>query len=179
MSTEPAPSSSGTPRIAPVDVDPEEFLPLNIFRTMVRHRGLADRFNRFGGYLLFKGLLPAREREIVILRVGWRCGSVYEFGQHTVMSKPAGITDEEIRRLAEESTDGWSEGDRDLVVFADELCGTNTVSDPTWERLASRWSDEQMIELLLLGGFYRMVSGFLNGAGVQLDDGVPGWPAGT
>lgn len=169
--------SSTGPRIAPGEGDPEGLLPLNIFRTMAKHRGLADRFNRLGGYLLVKGLLPARERELVILRVGWRCGSVYEFGQHTVMSKPAGITDDEVRRLAQESTDGWGDGDLDLIRFADELCTTNTVSDPTWERLTARWSDEEMIELLILGGFYRMVSGFLNSAGVELDPGVPGWPA--
>lgn len=177
MSSESGRPSSPVPRIAIVPGDPEGFLTLNIFRTMVKHRGLAERFNRLGGYLLVKGLLPARERELVILRVGWRCGSVYEFGQHTVMSRPAGVTDEEVHRLAQESTDGWTEPDADLVRFADELCGTNSVSDKTWDRLAARWSEEQMIELLILGGFYRMVSGFLNSIGVELDAGVPGWPA--
>jgi 4-carboxymuconolactone decarboxylase len=176
MSATSEPSPAG-PRIAPLDGDPEGLLPLNIFRTMARNRALADRFNRFGGYLLLKGLLPARERELVIMRVGWRCGSVYEFGQHTLMSKPAGVTDEEVARLATESTDGWDDADRDLVVFVDELCATNTVSDRAWERLASRWSEEEMIELLLLAGFYRLVSGFLNAVGVELDPGVPGWPA--
>jgi alkylhydroperoxidase family enzyme len=143
---------------------------------MVKHRGLAERFNRLGGYLLIKGLLPPRERELVILRVGWRCGSVYEFGQHTLMSRPAGVTEDEIRRLAQESTDGWAEGDQDLILLADELCASNTVTQPTWDRLAARWSDEEMIELVILGGFYRMVSGFLNSVGVELDAGVPGWP---
>jgi alkylhydroperoxidase family enzyme len=176
MSTEPLQPSPVTPRIAAVESDPEGFLALNIFRTMVKHRGLAERFNRLGGYLLIKGLLPPRERELVILRVGWRCGSVYEFGQHTLMSRPAGVTEDEIRRLAQESTDGWAEGDQDLILLADELCASNTVTQPTWDRLAARWSDEEMIELVILGGFYRMVSGFLNSVGVELDAGVPGWP---
>lgn len=177
MSTEPGRGPAETPRIAPVEADPEGLLPLNIFRTMAKHRQLADRFNRFGGYLLLKGLLPARERELVILRVGWRSGSVYEFGQHTLMSRPAGVTDDEVARLATESTEGWAEADRDLIVFVDELCATNTVSDATWSRLSSRWSEEELIELLILAGFYRLVSGFLNSVGVELDPGVPGWPA--
>ena len=166
-----------TPRIAPVEEELEGYLPLNIFKTMAKHRPLCDRFNRFGGYLLFKGLLPARERELVILRVGWRSGSVYEFGQHTVMSRPAGVTDEEIARLADESTNGWGEADRDLIVFVDELCATNNVSDGTWSRLAGRWSEAELIELLVVAGFYRLVSGFLNSAGVELEPGTPGWPA--
>jgi 4-carboxymuconolactone decarboxylase len=176
MGSAPGSASAGKPRIAPVEADPEGVLPLNIFRTLVKHPDLADRFNRFGGYLLLKGLVPARERELVILRVGWRCGSVYEFGQHTLMSRPAGITEDEIARIATEAKDGWADADWDLIVFADELCTTNTVSDQTWERLAARWSEEELIELLLLAGFYRLVSGFLNAVGVELDPGVPGWP---
>jgi 4-carboxymuconolactone decarboxylase len=170
------PGGPGGPRIAPVEGDVEGFLPLNIFRTLVKNRPLCEQFNRFGGHLLLKGLLPPRERELVILRVGWRCGSVYEFGQHTVMAAPAGLSGHEIARLALDSLDGWSQGDRDLVAFADELCATNGVSDALWERLAARWSEPELIELVVLAGFYRLVSGLLNSIGVQLDPGVPGWP---
>lgn len=165
-----------TPRIAPAG-PPEGLPPLNIFATLAKHPALLDRFNRFGGFLLYKGQLPAREREVVILRVGWRSGSVYEFGQHTVIGKGAGLTDEEVRRLAAESLQGWDEGDRDLVELADQLCATNNVAADLWERLAARWSEPEMIELLVVAGFYRLVSGFLNATGVQLEEGTPGWPA--
>jgi 4-carboxymuconolactone decarboxylase len=167
---------TSAPRIDPLDEDPEGLLSLNIFRTMAKHRPLAERFSRFGGYLLFKGLLPAREREIVILRVGWRSDSVYEFGQHTVMGMDAGLTSDEIERLALESLDGWTEDDKALIAMADELCSANDVTDPTWASLASRWSEEELMELLVVAGFYRMVSGFLNSVGVQLDPDTPGWP---
>jgi len=167
---------STQPRIAPLEGDPDGVLPLNIFRTLAHHPKLLDRFGRFGGFLLYKGMLPGRERELVILRTGWRSGSVYEFGQHTVMGEAAGVTPEEVRRLAREGTDGWSAADRDLVVFVDELCATNGVSDPTWARLSARWSDAEMLELLVVAGFYRLVSGLLNSVGVQLEEGTPGWP---
>lgn len=165
------------PRIAPIDGEVEGVPNLNIFRTMVRHPKLADRFNRFGGYFLYKSTLPAREREVVILRTGWRSEAVYEFGQHTVIGRNAGMTDEEIARLATEGTDGWAEGDRDLIDLVDELCATNDVSDGTWARLTARWDEADMIELVLLAGFYRLVSGFLNALRVQLEPGTPGWPA--
>jgi alkylhydroperoxidase family enzyme len=60
--------------------------------------------------------------------------------------------------------------------MADELAADDCVSDATWNALATRWSDAELVELLVVAGFYRLVSGFLNSAGVQLDDGVPGFP---
>jgi hypothetical protein len=50
------------------------------------------------------------------------------------------------------------------------------VSDGTWRALASRWSDEQLLELLVLAGFCRLVSGLLNSVGVALEPTTPGWP---
>jgi 4-carboxymuconolactone decarboxylase len=151
--------------------------PLNIFGVLGRHPKLLKRFNLLGGFLLNKGLLPEREREIVILRIGWNARAQYEFGQHTLIGRRCGLTDDEIvgltRRVDEHA---WSAEDRDLIALADELAEDDCVTDETWARLANRWSDAELVELLVLAGFYRMVSGFLNSAGVQLDDGVPGFP---
>jgi 4-carboxymuconolactone decarboxylase len=165
------------PRISPAPATLEGMPDLNLFKTLAKHPKLGDRFGRFGGWLLYRGLVPARERELVILRVGWRCGSLYEFGAHTVMGGDAGLSAEEISRSAREGSDGWSEGDRDLVEMADELCATNNVSDAVWERLARRWSEQELMELLMVAGFYRLVSGFLNAVGVELEAGNPGWPS--
>ena len=60
--------------------------PLNIFGVLGTHPKLLKRFNLLGGFLLNKGLIPEREREIVILRVGWNARAVYEFGQHTLIA---------------------------------------------------------------------------------------------
>ena len=152
--------------------------PLNIMRTLAHNTRVLKRFNALGGSLLFRGTLPARERELVILRVGANCKSVYEFGQHTIIGRDCGITDLEIAKVCQPlSKHDWSPGDLALLKMADELCADNCVSDPTWALLAAKWSEEQLVELLIVAGFYRMVSGFLNSAGVQLDAGVPGWPA--
>lgn len=150
--------------------------PLNIFGALAHHPKLLKRFNLMGGFILNKGLLPAREREIVILRVGWNARAVYEFGQHTVIGKEVGLTDDEIAGLAGGQHD-WSDADRLLIALADDLCADDCVSDATWAGLAERWSEAQLVELLIVAGFYRLVSGFLNSVGVPLDDGVPGWPA--
>lgn len=180
-----------SPRITPVsDPDPRvaEALartlltrtgePLNIFGTLARHPALLDRFNRFGGYLLNKGVLDPRERELVILRVGWNCRSVYEFGQHTLIGRREGLTDTEISALTGPAEGhGWSDSDLALIDMCDELCGHDCVSGETYARVAVTHDEQGMLELLVVAGFYRLVSGFLNTFGVELDPGVPGWPA--
>jgi alkylhydroperoxidase family enzyme len=152
--------------------------PLNIFATLAHNPRLLRRFTVLGGAFLVNGLLPAREREIVILRVGRNCQSVYEFGQHTIIGRGAGLTDDDIAALAGGDPAGprWTADERALIALADELCATDTVTDETWSALAARWSPPELVELVLLGGFYRMVSGFLNAAGIELDPGVPSWP---
>lgn len=166
------------PRIEPMPYDGGD-PPLNIFRTIARNEGLSKGFLALGGHLLRAGVLPERERELVILRVGWRAGSEYEFGQHTALGKNAGLTDDEVARIADCGPGQWDEGDRALVALADELCDNDIVSDATWADLASRWTEPQLLELLVLAGFYRLVSGMLNSVGVALEPATTGWPAGA
>jgi 4-carboxymuconolactone decarboxylase len=164
------------PRILPID-DDRTPPPLNIFRTLARNRDLAKGFLALGGHLLGGNVLPAREREIVILRVGWRANSEYEFGQHTRIGLEAGLTTQEIERLAVPGTAGWSPADAVLVQLVDELCQADLVTEATWDALAARWSEPQLLELLVLAGFYRLVSGMLNSVGVALEPHTAGWPA--
>ena len=182
-----------SPRIAPVSsaseevqellsrgIDAPDGTPLNIFATLAHHPAVLKRFLNYAGYFLNKGLLPPREREIVILRVGWNCRAVYEFGQHTVIGQRVGITDEEITALASDTSDyKWSNGDAALIAMSDELCSDNCVSDQTWQALTTRWNEAELTELVMVAGTYRLVSGYLNTMGVQLDADTPGWPLGT
>ena len=182
-------SRPSEPRIEPIiefDAELAEILgtaltrggkPLNIFGTLGHHPKLLKRFNLLGGFLLNKGLIPPRERELVILRVGANARAEYEFGQHTVIGLDCGITQDEIDALVRSpETHGWSHSDRALIALADDLHADDCVSDSTWAELADEWSEAQLAELLVVAGFYRLVSGFLNSTGVQLDDGVPGFP---
>jgi alkylhydroperoxidase family enzyme len=166
------------PRIPPLPLkgDPP---PLNIFRTLAHNRPLSKGFRTLGAHLLSGGVLPAREREIVILRVGWRAGSEYEFGQHTVIGKSAGLTDEEVARLADAGAGEWAPEDQALVSLADEICEDDVASDQTWRALKERWNDAELLELLVLAGYYRLVSGMLNSVGVALEPATPGWPPGA
>jgi alkylhydroperoxidase family enzyme len=175
------------PRIAPVadpDTETAEILaktlvgdgpPLNVFTTLARHPRLLKRFNVLGGFFLTRGALPARDREIVILRSAWRSGSEYEFGQHVLIARQAGLTNAEIDALASERG-AWPAHEAALVAVADEVDRQAAISDATWDALRTTYDEQQMIEVVLLAGFYRMLAGLLNTAGVERDAGVPGWP---
>ena len=153
---------------------------LNIFRTLAHHPKLLRRWTVFGNHVLFKSTLPPRERELIILRIGWLCRSEYEFGQHTRIGKQAGLTDDEILRITVgPDAPGWSEGDVDLLRATDELHANARVSDATWKKLTARWNTQQMLDILFAVGQYNLVSMVLNSCGVQLDPGVDSFPAGA
>lgn len=150
--------------------------PLAIFRTLARHPRLLKRFNVMGGMFLAKGELPARERELVILRTAWRTNAEYEWAQHAVIGARVGLTEEEIGRVGDSGDPSWSLDDRQLMTFTDELLATCDVGEDRWASQRARWSDAQLTELVMLIGFYRMVAGYLNTVGVQREAGLPGWP---
>src|SRR6478752_2579039 len=92
----------------------------NIFSTLARHEDLFQAWLPFGGFLLGRGVLPARERELLILRTGFNCGSPYEWGQHARISAALGMEREEILRVAAgPDADGWSREDAALLRAAD------------------------------------------------------------
>jgi alkylhydroperoxidase family enzyme len=144
----------------------------NIFATLVRHPGLFRRWLPFGGKLL-AGKIPERDRELLILRTGWHCGSAYEWAQHVRIARTVGLTDDEIARVREgPDAPGWTDLDATLLRAADELHADACVSDATWAALAERYDERQMIELPMLVGHYHLVAFTLNSLGVQVEDDV-------
>jgi 4-carboxymuconolactone decarboxylase len=142
----------------------------NIFATLVRHPGLFRRWLPFGGKLL-AGKLPARDRELLILRTGWNCRSDYEWTQHKRIGRSAGLTDDELARIQEGSdADGWTPFDALLLRAADELHADACLTDATWAALAERYDERQLIEVPMLVGHYHLVAFTLNSLGVQVED---------
>jgi alkylhydroperoxidase family enzyme len=177
-----------TPRIPPVsDPSPEvaelfakggltapDGSSLNIFRTLAHHPALLRRWLVFAGHVLAKSTLSPRDRELLILRVGVRCRSRYEFGQHVVIAKRSDITDAEIDQVkVGPDHPAWSDFDRALLRAADELHDDSRIGDETWAALGERYSTEQMLDVIFTVGQYHLVSFALNSAGVELDEGVP------
>jgi len=145
--------------------------PMNIFTTLARHPELFESWLRFGGTLLMRGRLSARHRELVILRTAHNCDSPYEWAQHVVIGRGAGLTEAEIEDLRQRLDDhAWTEEERALLRAADELHHTSTLSDAAWQDLASRYDQAELIELVMLVGQYHMVAYALNALRVQIED---------
>lgn len=150
---------------------------LNIFATLARHPRLLKHWSAFGGALLYGGQLSGRDRELLILRTGWTCGSAYEWGQHVAIARAAGLTDEEIERVAlGPDAAGWSAADATLLRAADELHRDHRIGDATWAELAGRYDEQQLIEVCMVVGQYHLVAFTLSSLGVQPEAGLPAMP---
>lgn len=148
----------------------------NIFSTLVRHPGLFRRWLPFGGKLLGGGKLPARDRELLILRTGSLCQAEYEWAQHREISKSIGISADEIERVRDGSgAAGWDPFEATLLRAAEELHTDCRISDDTWSKLAERYDEKQLIEVPMLVGHYHMVAFTLNSLGVPLEPGLAGF----
>jgi 4-carboxymuconolactone decarboxylase len=140
--------------------------PLALFRTLARHEVLLGRFRQLGSSLLSFGTLEPIEREVVIHRVTARTGAAYEWGVHAAIFAPqVGLDPQLVWSGSPE--DFADERQRLLVALCDELHDTATVSDALYEQIARHWSEPQIIELLCLCGFYRLVSYLVNGLQIE------------
>jgi 4-carboxymuconolactone decarboxylase len=153
---------------------------LALFRVLAHHPQLAERMTGWGGFLLGKrAALPLRDREIVIDRVCALCGAQYEWGVHVAaFSEAAGFTPEQQAAIAnpQDTLAALPPRDRLLVRVCDELHATATVGDALWSELAAEWSSAQLIELLMLAGWYRTISYVCNAARVPLETWAARWP---
>jgi 4-carboxymuconolactone decarboxylase len=175
------PRSTPTPRITPVhpgerSSQQQELLEgtigalsdANIFSTLVRAPGLFRRWLPFAGKLL-SGKLPARDRELLILRTAWNCRARYEWGHHVAIGLESGLSREEVDRVPEGTDANWPAPDALLLQAADELHREQGVSDATWEGLSARYDTQQLIELPMLVGHYHLVAMTLKTLGVELE----------
>ena len=146
-------------------------------KTLANHPELAEAWGTFAGYVLRESTLPARDRELLILRIGYLCGAEYEWGHHSRIGREAGITDEELLRITKGSNAaGWSSFDRGLLRAAEELHRNSTISDRTWAYLDARYDEKQMMDVVFTVGQYNLVSMALRSFRVPMDEGLEGFP---
>lgn len=147
----------------------------SIFGIMFKHPGLYRAQLQLGNELGRGGCIPPRERELAVLRVAWLSRTPYEWGQHLVYGKQAGLSDEDVERVTQGSdAPGWDEFDRAIVLAVEELMGDYAISDATWEMLATRWSEPQLMELPGLVGQYFMAAMVFNTMRFDLLEGNTG-----
>jgi 4-carboxymuconolactone decarboxylase len=154
---------------------------IDVFKTCLQHRALCRAWMPFTRYVLSTdSTLTRRDREILILRTSWNCKADYDWAHHVEAARRAGLSEEEIGRIARgnaTTAGAWSRSDGLLLLAADELHRDQHVSDQTWKSLtAAGYTERQMMDAVFTVGQYTMVSMFLNSAGVQLEPGFTGLP---
>ena len=130
--------------------------PLALFTTLARDERLFDRFSNAS--LLDRGHLTLRQREIVIVRTTARCGSEYEWGVHVALfGERAGLRAEHLHALVHGDGDGplWSADERLLLAACDALDANVAIDDALWTSLRATLSEEGILEIVMLHGFYR------------------------
>jgi alkylhydroperoxidase family enzyme len=133
--------------------------PLTLFRTVARDSRLMERF--FGATLLDRGHLTLRQRELTILRVCANNDSEYEWGVHVSgFSVKAGFTPEQVAATRAPTSEAtcWTAPDRLLIRLCDTLHQSCDIPDALWRELRATFSEDAVLELLMLNGLYRMVS---------------------
>ncbi len=170
----PVTMETATPRqramLAPVLASENGRSARNVYGSLFSHPDFADKVGPFLSYILRESTLPPRDREILILRTGWRNKALYEWEHHKTIGLAAGLTTQEIEAIAKgPDAKTWTGFDAALVSAADELKDDAFISDATWATLKTRYTDQQMIDLIATVGDYTFVSMFLNSLGVQLE----------
>lgn len=151
--------------------------PIGLFRTFARNLPMSTAMVDWGGYQLSKRLsLSMRQRELVIVRVTARCACEYEWGVHLAFfGDRVGFTDAQKRSLTHGvPEDGcWPIAEAALLAAVDELHDHADLGDVAWSALESVLTPEQILDLLLLAGWYHAISYAANAARVTLEAGAP------
>jgi len=121
--------------------------------------------------------IPLRDKELLILRTAWLSRGDYVWGRHNLMGQDAGLTEEEVARVTGgPDAAGWSDFDAVLLRAADELHTSRFISQTTWDALGERYTQDQLVEVVLIIGNYTQLTMFQNTLGVQLPPDIEGLP---
>ena len=157
---------------------PEMMGDLAVFQILLRNPPVAAALNGMLTTLLWNGTLDTRLRELVIMRIGWKTGSVYEWTQHWRVATQLQIDPDDLLAVRDwQSSDRLGPAERAVLAATDETLDTGTISDATWAACAEHvGGDEQLIELVVAIGNWRLFSSLLRSLRVPLEDGVAPWP---
>ena len=157
----------------------EQMAPLSVFRVLLRHPEVAEELASTLTTLLFRGnRLDARLRELIIMRIGWRTGSVYEWTQHWRVARGLDIPEADLAAARDwRRATNLSEADRAVLQATDDTLDQGMISDAAWEACCLHLATEaERIELVVAIGNWRLFSSLLRSLEVPLEDGVAAWP---
>jgi len=185
----PRPERLAEPRVAPlpeaewgaeqralVDRYAPDGDPGAALRTLMRVPALADRVFPVMGYIMSETTLPPRHRAILLLRTAWLAQSANLWVTHAGRAAQSGLTNDEVRRIAEGPQAGWSGLDAVLLGFADELFRNSSVTGRTWASLAQQYDVYNLMDAVFTVSETTSESILFNSLGIQPDDATVSLP---
>ena len=146
---------------------------LNVNRMMSHAEGPMMAYSKLGTQLLLKGKLDPVLREIVILRIGQLCGSEYEWHQHVSVARAMGMDTATLQAVTDKSFEALTEAQQIAVTIAEEIKRDHGAREETIAKASTHFSPEELIELLLVAGYYIMTAGLLLSLDIEIEDGPP------
>lgn len=178
-----------TPRVRMLPIDeservaaglgiPRAMAELTVFRTLLAHPELAGGVYTLLSTLLWRGRLDTRLRELLIMRIGWRTGSVYEWTQHWRVALALDVEADDLVAVRDwPASDRFGPAERAVLAATDETLDTGTVSAATWEECEQHVGGPDVLtEMVVAIGNWRMFSSVLRSLEIPLEDGVVAWP---
>jgi alkylhydroperoxidase family enzyme len=146
----------------------------NALRIYLHHPVLAENILPFQHYIASESTLSARHRELLILRTAWLSRSEYIWAERAAPAREAGVTSEELTRIARgPDAPGWEPFDAALLRAVDELMVDAMVSDRTWATLGAQYDTRQLMDAVFTVAEFTMVAGTVNSLRVSVDEGLP------
>jgi alkylhydroperoxidase family enzyme len=157
---------------------PGAMAELSVFRVLLHQPELAKRINDLLITLLFRSKLDHRLRELVIMRIGWATGSVYEWTQHWRVALQLGVPEDALLAVRDwRASPDWSDADRAVLAATDETLALGTITPETWSACTRALPGlQEQLELVSAIGVWRLISQLLRSLEVPLEDGVEAWP---
>jgi 4-carboxymuconolactone decarboxylase len=148
---------------------------LGVLGTMAHHPALAQAYFTFNGHLLLATTLTERHRELLVMRVAAvrKCGG--EWFQHLFVARDAGITDEEIGRIAYgPDAPFWTDLEAALLRSVDELIIVGAIGDKTWRTLAAELDTQQLLDVIFTVGGYDTLARLFGSVQIGVEEDIPG-----
>lgn len=158
---------------------PEAMAELSVFRIALHQPGVAAALHGMLEALLWKGVLDARLRELIIMRIGWVTGSVYEWTQHWRVARLLDVPERDLLAVQDwRSASHFGAAERAVLAATDETLRDGTISDETWAacQRALHGDPAVLVELVAAIGNWRLFAALLRSLEVPLEDGLQAWP---
>lgn len=157
---------------------PAYMADLSVFRIALKNPPVARALNDVLHTLLQRGKLDPRLRELVIMRIGWTTGSVYEWAQHWRVATQLGMQADDILGVRDwPDHTAYGPLERAVLTATDETVTDGVISERTWGELRRLIEDDAvLVELVVAIGNWRLFSSLLRSLEVPLEEGLEAWP---